>query len=148
MIKQEIRREKIPASLESLSSSPRFTTSSSSTEVTSLRDMVLEAVRIIHQFSKYPHGVPREVHSRILQTLQEDHKKAVNVPNLNEWSDGSMWMRVLEAGGSENRKVTIFNMLEIWEPGSGTTGRSHCRRPRSVPKRISQWTAEAQQSTC
>jgi hypothetical protein len=115
---EEIRRGKIPTSLESVSSSPRSATGSSSAEVTSLRDVILEAVRIVYQFSKYQHGVPREVHSRILQTLREDHKETISVPNLSDWSDGSMWMRVLEAGESEKQKVTIFNMLEYmgaWE---------------------------------
>lgn len=87
---EEIRREKIPTSLESISSSPRSTTGSTSTEPTSLMDMILEAVRVIHQFSKYPHGVPREVHSRILQTLPKDHQEAIGTSNLNQWSDGSM----------------------------------------------------------
>ena len=80
-------------------------------------DMILEAVRIIHQFRKY-HGVPREVHSTILQTLQKDHQEAIGASNLNQWSDGSMWMQVLEMGSSENQKVTILNMLEYmgaWE---------------------------------
>jgi hypothetical protein len=91
---------------------------SSPSEVTSLRDTILEAVRTIHILSKYQHGVPREVHSRILQTLKEDHKETVSGPNWNAWSDGSMWMRVLEAGESENQRVTIFNMLDYmgaWE---------------------------------
>jgi len=34
------------------------------------------------------------------------------VSSLNDWSDGSMWMRVLEAGESENQRVTIFNILD------------------------------------
>jgi hypothetical protein len=114
---EEIRREKIPTSLESISS-PRSTTGSSSTEATSLRDMVIEAGRVIHQLSKYQDGVPRQVHSMILQSVQKDHKEVIGVPSLNDWSDGSMWMRVLEAGESQIRKVTIFNMLEYmgaWE---------------------------------
>jgi hypothetical protein len=42
----------------------------------------------------------------------------MSVSNLNEWLDGFMWMRVLEAGGFRNQKVTILNMLEYmgaWE---------------------------------
>jgi len=112
---EEIPREKILIPLESISSSPR---SISGSEATSLMDMILEAARVIHQFSKYPHGVPREVHSRILQTVREGHRKIISVPNLNKWSDGSMWIRVLEVGGAENQKITIFNMLEYmgaWE---------------------------------
>jgi hypothetical protein len=115
---EEIHRGKIPRSLESIRSSASPPMSSPPIEVTSLTDLILEAVRVIHGFSKYHHGLPREVHSRILQTLREDHKEIISVPNLNEWSDGSMWMQVLEAGESENRKVTILNMLEYmgaWE---------------------------------
>jgi hypothetical protein len=69
---EEVHREKIPASPESISLSPSSRTCLSS-DATSLMDMILEAVRVIHQFNKYPHGVLREVHSRILQTLQKDH---------------------------------------------------------------------------
>jgi hypothetical protein len=29
----------------------------------------------------------------------------------SNWSDGAMWMRVLEAGESRTRRATIFNML-------------------------------------
>lgn len=39
-------------------------------------------------------------------------------PHQRQWSDGSMWMQVLERGSSENNKVTILNMLEYmgaWE---------------------------------
>jgi hypothetical protein len=79
---EEIHRGKIPRSLESIRSS--------SIEVTSLMDLILEVVRVIHGFSKYYHGVPREVHSRILQTLREDHKEILSMPNSNKWSDGSM----------------------------------------------------------
>ena len=42
-------------------------------------------------------------------------KESISVPN---WSDGSMWMQVLEAGESGKQKVTIFNILEYigaWE---------------------------------
>ncbi len=67
---EEIHREKIPTSLESVSSSPTSTISSPSTELTSLRDMTLEAARIMHGFSKYQKGFPKEVHSMILQTLR------------------------------------------------------------------------------
>lgn len=86
---EEIHRGKIPTSLESICSPARSPMSSPPTEVTSLREMILEAVRSIHGFSKYQHGIPREVHSMILQTLQEDRKEALGVPNLGEWSDGS-----------------------------------------------------------
>jgi hypothetical protein len=109
---KEIYRRKIPRSLESISTSPSALMSSPSSKITSLRDTILETVRIIHRFSKYRHGIPREIHSRILQTLRENHKETVSKPNWNDWSNGSMWMRVLKEGESENQKVTIFNMLD------------------------------------
>jgi len=59
------------------------------------------------------------------------------MPSLNDWSDGSMWMRVLEAGEYQIQKVTIFNMLDIRGTGNGT-----------APRRISRCILEVQQSTC
>jgi hypothetical protein len=115
---EEIHREKIPMSLHSITSSPGSITGSSSTEVAPLMDMILEAVRIIHRLSKYPQGVPQDVHSRILTTLREDHQEGPIPSSLNQWSDGSIWMQVLEMGSSQNQKVTILNMLEYigaWE---------------------------------
>jgi hypothetical protein len=99
-------RAKIRTSAESVASSSGSTISPSLTETTSLMDMILEAVRIIHQFSKYPHGVPRAVHSRILQSLGKNFPKGSDASRLNQWSDGSMWMQVLEMGSSENQRVT------------------------------------------
>jgi hypothetical protein len=113
---EEIRRDKIPTSLESISSSPQSISDSSSTEITPLMDLILQAVRVIHQFSKYPHGTPKGVHARILQSLRRD--QVIAASNCNQWSDGSMWMQVLEMGSSENNKVTVLNMLEYmgaWE---------------------------------
>ena len=37
---------------------------------------------------------------------------------MDQWSDGSMWMRILEMGSTQNKKVTILNMIEYigaWE---------------------------------
>jgi hypothetical protein len=45
---EEIYREKIPTSLKSVSSLSRFITGSSSTEVTLLIDIILEAARTIY----------------------------------------------------------------------------------------------------
>ena len=109
---EEIHRAKIPTSLESIPSSPSSVTDPSSPEATPLIDMIVEAVRSIHQFSKYPNAVPRRVHSTILQTLRNDNQQAIEASNLNQWSDGSMWMQVLEMGSAQNQRVTILNMLE------------------------------------
>jgi hypothetical protein len=134
---EEVHREKIPTSLESISSSPRSRTCLSS-DATSFMDMILEAVRVIHQFNKYPHGASREVHSRILQTLRKDHQGTIGAPNLNQWSDGSMWMRVLEMGSSENQKVTILNMLEYmgaweWYEGQIEQSQATIRTKKNTP---------------
>jgi hypothetical protein len=90
--------------------------SSPSVEIVPLKDMIVEAVRVIHQLCKYQHELPREVYSRILLTLQNNYE-AIGVASSN-WSDGAMWMRVLGAGESRTRRATIFNMLECmgaWE---------------------------------
>ena len=89
---------------------------SPSVEIAPLKDMIIEAVGVIHQLCKCQHELPREVYSRILLTLQNNHE-AIRVESSN-WSDGAMWIRVLEAGESRTRRATIFNMLEYmgaWE---------------------------------
>jgi hypothetical protein len=48
--------------------------------------------------------------------------------NLNQWSDGSMWMRVLDMGSSENQKVTILNMLDIVITDGALSLRQLCAR--------------------
>jgi hypothetical protein len=73
--------------------------------------MITGAVRIIHQLCKYQHELPREVYSRILLTLRDD-RELTEMASSNDWSDGAMWMRVLEAGESRTHRTTIFNMLE------------------------------------
>jgi len=115
---EEIHREKIPTSLESVSSSPGSGPGSSSPEAIALIDQVVEAVRVIHQFSKYPYAVPPNVHSRILQSHWSDSQEAIDAVDWDQWSDGSMWMHVLEMGSTQNQRVTILNMIEYvgaWE---------------------------------
>lgn len=115
---EEILRETIPTSFESISSSPRSGSGSSSPETISLIGLVIEAVQVIHQFSKYPYAAPRGVHSRILQTHGNGSQEAIDALKLDQWSDGSMWIRILEMGSTQNQKVTILNMIEYigaWE---------------------------------
>ncbi|KAK5042845.1 hypothetical protein LTR84_012800 [Exophiala bonariae] len=109
---KEVNGVKVGIPAESVVYSSVSAINSCLTEPASLMDMILEAVRIIHQFSKYPYGVPRAVHSRILQSLGKNYPEANDVSRVNQWSDGSMWMQVLEMGSSENQRVTILNMLE------------------------------------
>lgn len=117
--REEIHRDVMPSPLESISLTPMSVPGSSSPETSSLLDLVIEAVRVIHQFSKYPYAVPAEVHSRILRTHQNNSQEATARLNRDGgWSDGSMWMRILEMGSTHKQKVTILNMVEYigaWE---------------------------------
>ena len=64
-----------------------------------LIDHILEAARIIHRLSKYPDGMPRQVHVTILRALRDSRKDELA---SNDWSTGSMWVDILEAGSVEN----------------------------------------------
>ena len=99
---------------------PRALTRSSSSIVTmSIKDIVIEAVRAIYQCSRYKDELPRDVYSRILSTLQSDHNEATSRRSPDsDWSDGSIWKHILEAGEARSRRSTIFDMLEYmgaWE---------------------------------
>ena len=111
----KLHREKISTSFDNIFPSPISNVSQSSTELTSISDMVPEAVRTLHGLSKYQKGLSKEVQGAILQTIRRDrtgdHMGTVSVPYRKKWSSGSMWMRILEMGSSENQKVTIYNML-------------------------------------
>ena len=91
--------------------SPRVPTPSpSSTESTLLKDMVTDAVRIIHKLCKNQHEVPKAVYSSILLTLQSDHG-AIDMAGSGNWSDGGIWAQMLEAGESRSHRTTILNLL-------------------------------------
>ena len=112
---EEIYRRKVPASLECITSFPPSKLDPYTAETPSIT--ILQATQIIYQLSKYQDAAPRHVHARILQSLR-DRPEEVGEPYHGQWSDGSMWMQVLERGSSENNKVTILNMLEYmgaWE---------------------------------
>ena len=112
---EEIYRRKIPASLSCITSFSPSTPDPYATETPPIT--ILQAAQIIYQLSKYPDSAPRHVHARILQLLR-DRPEEVAEPHQHQWSDGSMWMQVLERGSSKNNKVTILNMLEYmgaWE---------------------------------
>jgi hypothetical protein len=111
---EEIQREKIPASLEITRSSP-VSMSVAPKDGYTLTDHILEAARIIHGLSKYPNGTPRQMYVTILRALRDSRK---DILVSSDWSTGSMWVDILEAGSVENQKVTILNMLEYigaWE---------------------------------
>jgi hypothetical protein len=99
------------------SPSPRALPGLSSPEIPSLGDMITEGVQIVCQL-RHQHELPREVYSRILLTLRSDRKVISATRSGSDWSDGAIWVRVLEAGESRNRMTTIFNMLEymgVWD---------------------------------
>ncbi|KAF4230400.1 hypothetical protein CNMCM6457_005976 [Aspergillus fumigatiaffinis] len=105
----EIYTGEIPASPESILSEPPPTSNRSVSKPVPITPV--EAVEIIYKFSKYQDGPPRQVHARILQSLQGDSPEAV-AARCDQWSDGSMWLHMLENGSSNSKKATIFNMLE------------------------------------
>ncbi|KAA8652085.1 uncharacterized protein ATNIH1004_000989 [Aspergillus tanneri] len=109
---EEICREKIPASLESIKLSGQSTPRPLFSETDFVTDLTLQAARTIYQLSRHLDGVPRDVHVRILQSFQGDNPGAIAAAPGNQWSDGSIWMQVLEMGASQQTKVTVLNMLE------------------------------------
>jgi len=110
---KEICRE-IPTSLESIRSSSGLV-SIVRGDAPALTDSILQSVRIIHGLSKNRDGPPREVHATILRALRNPCQDMFTSSN---WSNGSMWMDILERGSVEGQKITILNMLEYmgaWE---------------------------------
>jgi hypothetical protein len=97
--------------------SPISTVSPSTTEST-IPDMILEAVQVIHRLSKYRTDVPRAIHVRILQAIQNAHSGQVTAPIDTRWSDGSTWVQILDMGSSAGIRTTVLNMVEYigaWE---------------------------------
>jgi hypothetical protein len=75
--------------------------------IASLGEMITEAVRTVFQLCRYQCAVPREVYSRIISD-----QEPINTANSDEWSDGSIWLELLETGATRSRKSTVLNMLE------------------------------------
>lgn len=134
---EEIYREKIPTSLESIRSSPGLMNAAPE-NVCAVTDHILEVVRIIHGLSKHQDGLPRPVHVAILQALGDSRQDMLA---SSDWSSGSMWMDILEAGSVEGQKVTILRMLEYMGAWDGTILRfDWCRKVvRSTRRRINPW---------
>jgi hypothetical protein len=80
---KKIRRKKILISLENIFSLSKFIIDSFSIKIILLRNIIFKAVEIIYKFSKYQHGIPRKIHSKILQILRENYKEIINILNLN-----------------------------------------------------------------
>ncbi|CEL07121.1 uncharacterized protein CDV56_101378 [Aspergillus thermomutatus] len=124
---EEIHREKVPALAESPDLSRSSIPKSSIMEAPPVQKLIAEAARTLYQLSQHQDGVPKDVHRRILQSLQGSQPEALAASTSNAWSDGSIWVRVLEMGSSRQRQVTIFNMLEYmgaWEWYDGQVRRA------------------------
>lgn len=89
-----------------------------------LHDLVAEGLTAIHQMSSRQLAAPTGTHSTVLRTLQSDLGETSNDTNAirrsgciwtttdpREWSS-TMWVGILEAGESRNKKGTILSMLE------------------------------------
>ncbi|EXJ73556.1 uncharacterized protein A1O5_03317 [Cladophialophora psammophila CBS 110553] len=116
---EEIYRERMLTPLESIASPAGLQSALFSHETNSFMDLIIEAVGVIHQLKKYPDAVSADVHSRILQTHRRNNQETASRLNLGQrWSDGSMWIRILENGSARNQKGTILSMIEymgFWE---------------------------------
>ncbi|EEA19289.1 hypothetical protein PMAA_000890 [Talaromyces marneffei ATCC 18224] len=80
-------------------------------EGVSFLDTVYQMVDIVCLLKKHPNDLPRTVHQRILQSLHPDQGPIID-STVSQWSDGRMWMEVLERGSATNRRCTVLNMLE------------------------------------
>jgi hypothetical protein len=77
----------------------------------SFLDTVHQIVDIVHLLNKHQTNLPRTVHRRILQSLHTAQEPIMN-STAHQWSDGRMWMEVLERGSATNRRCSVLNMLE------------------------------------
>ncbi|EED20958.1 hypothetical protein TSTA_081910 [Talaromyces stipitatus ATCC 10500] len=81
------------------------------TESMSFLDTVHQMVNIVHLLNRYQTDLPRTVHRRILQSLHTT-QEPIRDSTAHQWSDGRMWMEVLERGSATNRRCSVLNMLE------------------------------------
>ncbi|KAE8358565.1 hypothetical protein BDV27DRAFT_163459 [Aspergillus caelatus] len=116
---EEIQRKAILTSLESITSTGQSTRMRLFPNRRSIIDLTIKATRTICHLSKHKDGVPSDVHKRVLQSLQQAQLGvSAECTHQNHWSDGSMWVQVLEMGESRKDRGTIQNMLEYigaWE---------------------------------
>ncbi|KAB8213056.1 hypothetical protein BDV33DRAFT_210576 [Aspergillus novoparasiticus] len=113
---EEIHRKSIPTSLESITSTGQSTPTRVFPNTRSIIDLTIRATHTICDLSKYKDGVPSDIHIRVLQSLQPGVSAVC--ANQNHWSDGSIWVQILEMGESRKDRGTIQNMLEYigaWE---------------------------------
>uniref|UniRef100_A0A093VIS8 Ubiquitin-like protease family profile domain-containing protein n=1 Tax=Talaromyces marneffei PM1 TaxID=1077442 RepID=A0A093VIS8_TALMA len=81
------------------------------TESVSFLDTVHQMVDIVHLLNRYQIDLPRTVYQRILQSLHTTQEPIMD-SSAHQWSDGRMWMEVLERGSATNRRCSVLNMLE------------------------------------
>jgi hypothetical protein len=133
---EEVPRRKIPTSFRSISPSQTQSVSPISSDNPTAVELVLEAIPIIYDFSKHQHGIPDEVHKHILQMLKVSQDQAS--PLWTQWSNGSTWTRILRAGRSEAKRVSILNMLEdmgasAWYEDQITLAQASIRTKKKKP---------------
>ncbi|BDD60236.1 hypothetical protein MAP00_005381 [Monascus purpureus] len=113
---EEMQRKTTPTSLESITGQPTQMRLFPNTR--SIIDLTVKATHTIYHLSKHKDGVPSDVHTRVLQSLQVQPGMSAVCANRNHWSDGSIWVQILEMGESRKDRGTIQNMLEYigaWE---------------------------------
>ncbi|KUL81763.1 hypothetical protein ZTR_09237 [Talaromyces verruculosus] len=81
------------------------------TEGVCFLDTVHQMVDIVHLLNRYQTDLPSTVHQRILQSLQTTQESFMDLSS-QQWSDGRIWIKVLERGSATNRRCSVFNMLE------------------------------------
>ncbi|CEL01164.1 hypothetical protein ASPCAL00753 [Aspergillus calidoustus] len=114
----KVYQEKVLVSAESSSSSRQSPADSSIMEASPIQELIVDAARTLYQLSQHQDGIPKAIHRRILRSLQGSQPEALAASTSNTWSDGSIWVQLLEMGSSRQRHVTILNMLEYmgaWE---------------------------------
>jgi hypothetical protein len=87
-----------------------------------LADIIAKVVYLLYEISRR-WEIPKEIHSRILTTIQPDlggipTTAAVGWPDSGyitssstTWS-ASMWINMLEVGHARSKETTILNMIE------------------------------------
>jgi hypothetical protein len=97
-------------------------------EGVSFLDTVHQMVDIVHLLNKYPNDLPRTVHQRILQSLHTTQEQIMD-STANQWSDGRVWMEVLERGSATSRRCSVLNMLEYMGASKWYDGQiAHAKR--------------------
>uniref|UniRef100_A0A093UXU9 Carboxyl-terminal PDZ ligand of neuronal nitric oxide synthase protein n=1 Tax=Talaromyces marneffei PM1 TaxID=1077442 RepID=A0A093UXU9_TALMA len=76
-----------------------------------IKDTLSEMVDNVILLKKHTDDLPRTVHQKILQSLRTDQGLIIE-SKASQWSDGRMWLEMLERGSAISRRCSVFNMLE------------------------------------